>query len=32
MIISYIIMALMFDSGVMLLGEIRCWSLVEFQS
>ena len=28
MIISFILMTLMFDSGVMLLGENRCWSLL----
>ena len=26
-IISFILMTLMFDSGVILKGEIRCWSL-----
>ena len=29
MIISFILMTLMFDSGVMLLGEITCKSLLE---
>ena len=27
-IISLILVTLMFDSGVILLGEIRCWSLL----
>ena len=29
--ISFIPMTIMCDSGVMLLGEIRCWSLLGFK-
>ena len=30
-IISFILMTLMFNSGVILKGEIRCWSLSEIK-